>query len=1230
MPADYSTTPRGGRKNASAPKRRSAPKPAPKPKGNPQIFGPIGRADKPITTARKNAHRNTRRAERKMPSPVAPAIPKLKNPTPKQRQAAVDLTRRSLKNQGINGSNYSAAKRAADPVTRKRLSRYEGAVKTQIRHAQVARTLQLLRNDPQGKQIAKLLGVKPSKLGSSTDVARLARMSRAGQIPKGAFSQLADAGEAYGREVMARNIVRPGRDHRTKIAGLATVDFGRLQRGIATQLASGHGYGLVRNVPHIAANAVSDAVNLPRGAVLGLYETGAAINEATQKAIPATEFLPGKGSYSRGTKLIKGLDDGFVGQLVQGNFDEAVKQFGEHPLNSLLEVTGAGQVVGRVAGAGARAGLAGSRAKAFSNQARPAKHFAAGSKVSTGDRRYSPNLIVQAVQRRSDSKRTVNGQVVARTNGERSRVLNAAVDEFAGQQEGMRRRAREEVNRAVVDAMPRRGRLKAGPERDVVFMAVERRLRSPKTFEQDLRREYARLTAIYERKGDKMSAAAKHGNKQQRKAIKRVLDDPKALARADEVFAAATKVRKITDANEQELIRLGGLDPDQSTAAKVRAYAVSVMGAKPTKKGLKLDGEKLTTEQVVQHMRDNDVDAPGFLSQRRDTQGARAYFVNWFGTGRSKPDSKGKRTGKATQQGSYAANWQAVQNSVVHQRGVVDAIKGFDDFAGRYGVKHPEGRPLKWKEAEELADKLEQETGVEWTPIRAVPAKYDKGRMDAILNGQDSLPAHFAADLIDERMRMLEAAPGTDNVVLVPAAAVKRFRSHQIRTESKAARLGQAYTGLFRGTVLPFSTKWLTGNVAEAVFRMAVNGVTPADIGRGFRVMKALKAVDDEAYKQLDTRARGGLLYGSADRLSVHRTADDFKNSILEGPAKALGLLNRTVLKPIIAPLEAAQRGIFAANRSFEKLAQTGVIGKAARQEARDFTGSWAKAAAMSKDVATEVAKGLTGTDKQVRFARQVDEVLGKYSRFGPEMRRFTQSVAPFFPWFVNAAKFSFYVLPAKHPVLASLLASVEQTMKEEWAEQHKDAPPGDLRYAIPTGNGGFLPLARYTPTGLVTDLSPTTVLEPILPQLQSVWHNLYGRNWAGEKLQLANGEKATEEQRAVMALYTILEGTVPLVSIGRRLQERGETPYDDSRVWDPKSKPGTVGTKPGIGPAARRVFDPFRSTKVRPGASKSAPDAPAEPRSELDELYDALEQDAASTRDAELDELYDALQASP
>lgn len=1280
----------------------------------------------------------------------------------------------------------------------------------------------------------------------------------------------------------------------------------------------------LKNTP--IKNLPADAINLPKNAVIGMYEVGAAGVEASH------------GDTKRARRLLAGLDDGAIGQLVvHGDVKSAAKAAEAHPLYTALSVTGAGQIVGRAGGAAARSGAVGRRAARAASTTRAPLRIEGTNQQR--ERRYSPNVLVKGLQvaAERDKRRRGLDPTVA-TGHQRSRMLNAEVDEFAAQAEGVRRRGREETAREAARIAPvrsgsatggRRARTSAAadrarsraaetsalpgvrgrPERHVVLAAVEGRLRGPKTFRVDVTRERDRLQQVYleDRARPKidrqLSASARRANREQVRALDRVLSDPKAIANAGEVFRAADEYNRAAGPIEQGLIKKGALDPEQADAARLRPYAVTQLGARydpvprltdagearaaasaevrtrqsglasarretqaalagarvsaarrksspgvraaeaelrsatsqvarlgrratgearvagraegkaqlrvaqadrtllrrdgeyrkrenalraatqekakarralaaaqrsgkgytpqdiaairarvekanersrgayqavrereaellkgttkeakrvqselntrpagavarvesrrareletagetrrarervaaaerrvaaerrrvrgvepgkadrlhralaarddartalarareqearvheehrgrrDTAPGLRdAQGRRMSTADVRAQLQARGDREPGFVGQRRADRGASSFFVNWFG-GRKTVDSQ-RRTGEASRTGAYDASFTALEEHLVRSRGVLDAIATFDDFVGRMGARRRDGTPYTYDEALRAADELGELTGMQWLPVRAVPARYDAATKAQILESQGTaaMPQHLESltlGRLDDALK--EPAPadrGARNVVLVPAQQVQRFAAHQTSGSSTGAKLGQAGTRAFRNTVLPFSTKWLFGNVAEATLRAAVHGITPVDVVRGARVMRSLRGLDENAWKAADTRIRGGLLYGSADRLSVHRGPEDFEGTVLEVPAKTAALVARLpVIRQTIGGLDVYKRAVFAANRGMERAFQTGVIGKQARLDAQELTGSWAKALTMQQDVAREVAQGLLGTSKQVQFARAADEVLGKYSRFSPGTRRVIQSYAPFLPWFLNAARFVGYTLPARHPAKTALLANVELTLQDDIEAHRKTVPPGDLESAIRRHDGGLVNLARYTPFGAFTK-GPEGLADPLLPQIDSAVAALRGQSFTGRPLQFADKTKPDTAggKKLWLALYTLAEGAVPGVQIARRIREKGATPFDDSTVFSPKTKPGTARSG-----AADRILNPLRPTYL--SASGGGPPATAGQKQEARQLLEqakreqpALEREArAILREAEL-----------
>jgi hypothetical protein len=160
----------------------------------------------------------------------------------------------------------------------------------------------------------------------------------------------------------------------------------------------------------------------------------------------------------------------------------------------------------------------------------------------------------------------------------------------------------------------------------------------------------------------------------------------------------------------------------------------------------------------------------------------------------------------------------------------------------------------------------------------------------------------------------------------------------------------------------------------------------------------------------------------------------------------------------------------------------------------------------MSGDVAKQLGDGYRDTAALQKLARQTDDMLGKYQRFSPTLRRLSQSIMPFVPWFLAAARFVFWTMPVHNTAKTALLIKLSQVNQQAFQDAHADVPPGSLKLAIPNGKGGFVDLARYTPYGLsgpIAEGDVGTVTDPLLPQISGVVHALNRQDPFGRGLQV-------------------------------------------------------------------------------------------------------------------------------
>lgn len=578
------------------------------------------------------------------------------------------------------------------------------------------------------------------------------------------------------------------------------------------------------------------------------------------------------------------------------------------------------------------------------------------------------------------------------------------------------------------------------------------------------------------------------------------------------------------------------------------------------------------------------------LPHHTQARGAKAYYQTAF-AGRKNLDSSKKRTGSAFAKGAVDASYDAVAEHRIRLRGVVNRIAEHDRIIHSIAIKGANGRMFTWDQAERIAENA-ADRGANLVPYRAVPGSYDKARIDAIAHGQG------AGEMIDlERLvghefteRLKAPAPGdatARNVVLVPKQIIDQLQA-QHAVSGTLGKAGNVAADVFRRVVLPFSAKWLLGNVLEAGVRLAAVGAGVNSYRIGLKLLKQLDELDHEQALRVRAALTGGLLYGNRG-LTVQRLHEHFEGTSLETPAKVVGTIGHL---PVVHQLGQAIKGytdgVFTFNRFLESAAQTTALGKHAHREMTEMTGSWIKATRAQEKALQDVANGLMESKNIHDAARYIDETLGQYSRFSPGMRRFVQSYTPFLPWYVNSARWLLYTLPAKHPIKSGIYALLAQNLQADFDANHQGLPPGDLRGSIVTDGGKVYPINALLPVGAFGGLAGggneqlTTFVDPFFPQFKSAALAAFGLNFSGRAAKIdprdRTGPGVSIAVRASMALNSLIEAFVPGVSVAKRIREGGETGWDNSNLIHPKTKPGTRVP----GGAANRILNPLRPSPIR------------------------------------------------
>jgi hypothetical protein len=419
---------------------------------------------------------------------------------------------------------------------------------------------------------------------------------------------------------------------------------------------------------------------------------------------------------------------------------------------------------------------------------------------------------------------------------------------------------------------------------------------------------------------------------------------------------------------------------------------------------------------------------------------------------------------------------------------------------------------------------------------------------------------------------------------------VNRLLKH-VAPAGEIERMVQLINKPFRFAVLA-QPRWLAGQFVEPYLvrlPMYGSGIILPGLAMDLRAAKRLaKGMGDQALSdEIEGEMGSGLLIGNRGA-SNYRTAEDLPGLLRHGKVFAQLPVVKQMAWFVKHGVTMIGRGFFAANRLIEHQVQMAGRGHLIRHEVQEFTGSWTQALRMSDKAVQQMAKGLRNTETQQRFAAQMDEMLGKYSRWSPTTRRLIQTIFPFIPWSMAAARFVFWTMPAHHSVKTALLLKASMVNSQAWKDEHAGTPPGSLRIAARRNDGGFVDLARYTPYGFSAPLAEgdrSIVSQSLLPQISGFVHALNKQDPFGRTFP-----KGTNE--TVATLNTLAEAFVPLLAQARRLREHGETGLPDSTLLSPKTKPGTSH---GMS-ALERTFSPVRPTYVKASGSGGSSGANLDP----------------------------------
>jgi hypothetical protein len=727
-----------------------------------------------------------------------------------------------------------------------------------------------------------------------------------------------------------------------------------------------------------------------------------------------------------------------------------------------------------------------------------------------------------------------------------------------------------------------------------------------------------------------------------------------------------TGERKEGKATPAEKRKLKAAD-DRIAAANARLKAAKA-GEKAARADLKVyprpeanaalrrsTGEHLSNEDIIRETGVNP-DVLAFLSASPSRRGSRAFHSR-FAPGQSgRPNLDAQtRTGEAYRRGETPFGREAAREEASYKATVAAKVKELDDFASTEGLKHPaaakaargetltrdeqrvvdQGGLFTGAEAEETAQRLLHDTGESYTPIRAFGG-LDKATQEKIRTEfQDPRAMEtLTQKLLNDRIK-IDPASRARNVVLVPSELVERLAQHAAPA-GELQRFLQSLNRPFRMAVLP-QFRWLVGNFVEPyIVRLPTRGsgiVNVPGMAVDMKFTKDMLALakksDNPAYRawaeQIEAQHLGGLFIGGRGA-SVKRSiiVESMPHALLRRYPAIMQMndMVSTLVSYLVKPLDA----YFVANRAvIERPAQMATLGRSMRDDLRAFGVSFHKSVKVTQEALDELmSSGAISTATQERWLRQQHETLGKYDGQSPRLRALTQGVAPFLPWTLNSARFVMATMPLHRTATTSFLTMVSRTVQKEWEQANADAPPGGLKYAVRTKDGGFIDIARYTPYGLSIPISQGQLDEPVgqfFPVLQGAAKALQGSDPFGRDLQVPKGPdnprgQATGGQKASIAINSLAEALIPYLATARRLQEGGGTAYSNSTALSPKVKPGTSHMG-----AARRTFDPFRPTYLRgPSGGGGGGGDPLAGLSKRDRARMQRQLDAVDSRVRELD----------
>lgn len=616
-------------------------------------------------------------------------------------------------------------------------------------------------------------------------------------------------------------------------------------------------------------------------------------------------------------------------------------------------------------------------------------------------------------------------------------------------------------------------------------------------------------------------------------------------------------------------------------------------------------GRPLSGELLRRIMADMDEPDPAFVTQAPSQRGARNFNIR---SERVVGVESKRRTGEATRRGTFDADPDTLVENAARMQGLVDATDGFRAAMKEFGQRDNDGKLLKYRTRDQAAqaarNALYDENGDPvpgvhvLRPVRINPFAGSRAQLESLLEEVDSLDFDQAAAIVENLTDAVKGKDGAGPWALIPEAAADRIAEHlSVQGGSGGLKTLQLANQAFRRTVLSTSPTWFAGNIIEGLGRAALAHAGPRSYATGRKTLKRLREIDPAMADEALSRLVGGGHFSSADRAHIRRGAEQFRGTRLAPLANALGKFWRTPGPKQAAELwhaytEFAFRTV---NGRIESNIQTAMLGAGLRKSPLMNQ----RVLKLSAKAIDEAARGLTKTETQVRFGREIDIMYGKYAKRSPGERKVIAAYTPFLSWWVNAVYFVTRTLPRDHPAATALITSMEQAT-EGWRKDHgldlfmDKAVPMFLQGSIPIGTDGKFRASRFTPFGAFSDPGSTAAGQ-VLPLWQGPLMALRGLTWHGQEMRV-KGEDGKQRaanpiEQSIAAAASFAGATIPIYSTVKRVGEQGPSALNPFKIArPPKPEKKLTVAKPGAGTGQRRSSRSSDGSFFGGGSSSSGP----------------------------------------